>query len=518
MGDALCSCPLERHSHVERPFCCRVSELGPSEWWFPVRDALGNASADVQLVQPLVQRAAKGLAAGEGHFREILDALPAAVYVTDPAGQITYYNEAAAALWGHRPEIGKSQWCGSWKLYTAEGTPLAHEQCPMAIALREKQVVRGIELIAERPDGSRIPLMPYPTLLYDALGALLGAVNMLVDLTGHKRAEDYAQQLASIIESSDDAIISKDLNGIITSWNRGAERIFGYTAQEAIGQPLTILIPPAYVNEEPGILERIRSGERIEHYETVRRHKDGRRVDISLTVSPVKNEEGRIVGASKIARNFTDRRLAEERQQLLLREMDHRVKNLFALSRSVVTLSARTATTPTELASDVRQRLAALARAHALTLPKSSGVERRDEQSATLHALIQIIIAPYNEQAGQIPARIVVHGPDVTLAAGSVTSFALLLHEFATNAAKHGALATPTGRIDIDCSQDGDQFVLKWTERGGPPIESTRGSDGFGSMLARATVEDQLGGSISREWRPGGLRIRLSIARDRIAI
>jgi PAS domain S-box-containing protein len=134
-----------------------------------VKNALGSPFriGDQQAEHPF-RRVAEGLAAGDGHLREILDALPAAIYVTDSAGYITYYNEAAAAFWGHHPETGNSQWCGSRKLYTADGKPLPHDQCPMATTVREMRVTRGAELIAERPDGSRVPFMPLPTLLCDA--------------------------------------------------------------------------------------------------------------------------------------------------------------------------------------------------------------------------------------------------------------------------------------------------------------------------------------------------------------
>ena len=123
-------------------------------------------------------------------FRELLDALPAAVYTTDAAGRITYYNEAAAELWGHRPTLGSSEWCGSWKLFWPDGTPLRHDQCPMAIALKEDRKVRGLEAACERPDGTRVPFIPYPTPLHDESGRLVGAVNMLVDITERKRAEE----------------------------------------------------------------------------------------------------------------------------------------------------------------------------------------------------------------------------------------------------------------------------------------------------------------------------------------
>jgi PAS domain S-box-containing protein len=126
----------------------------------------------------------------ERRFRELLDALPAAVYTTDAAGRITYYNDAAATLWGHRPPLGSGEWCGSWKLYWPDGTPLRHDECPMAVALKENRAVRGMEAVAERPDGTRVPFIPYPTPIHDETGKLIGAVNMLVDITDRKRAEE----------------------------------------------------------------------------------------------------------------------------------------------------------------------------------------------------------------------------------------------------------------------------------------------------------------------------------------
>jgi PAS domain S-box-containing protein len=193
----------------------------------------------------------------------LLQALPAAIYATDAVGRITFYNDAAAKLWGCRPELGKSEFCGSWKLYWPDGRPMAHHQCPMAVALREQREIRGLEAMAERPDGSFVQFMPYPTPLFDSTGVLIGAVNMLVDISDRKRADIHAQQLASIVETSNDAIVSKDLNGIITSWNGGAERLFGYTVAEVLGKPVTLLIPPDRRAEEPEILERIRRGERV---------------------------------------------------------------------------------------------------------------------------------------------------------------------------------------------------------------------------------------------------------------
>jgi len=231
--------------------------------------------------------------------------------MTDAEGRLTFYNEAAAELWGCHPELGESKFCGSWRLYWPDGTPLPHDECPMAIALRQRRPIRGMEAVAERPDGTRVSFVPYPTPLFDESGRLTGAVNMLVDISERRQAEYDKQRLAAIIDSSDDAIVGKDLNGIVTSWNLGAERLFGYSAEEMIGKSITLLIPAHLRHEETRILERIARGERIEHFETTRVRKDGTFVSISLSVSPVRNTRGSLIGASKIARDITKRKDAE---------------------------------------------------------------------------------------------------------------------------------------------------------------------------------------------------------------
>ena len=130
---------------------------------------------------------------------QLIDALPAAIYVTDSAGRITYFNEAAAALWGCRPKLHSDQWCGSWRLYGLDGTPMPHDQCPMAIALKQGRAVRGGQAMCERPDGTLVPFMAFPTPLRDASGTLIGAVNMLVELSEQQRTKLIERRLAAIV-------------------------------------------------------------------------------------------------------------------------------------------------------------------------------------------------------------------------------------------------------------------------------------------------------------------------------
>jgi two-component sensor histidine kinase len=168
------------------------------------------------------------------------------------------------------------------------------------------------------------------------------------------------------------------------------------------------------------------------------------------------------------------------------------------------------------LASALRGRLMALAQAHALTLAVPSNGGRRSEQSTTLHTLIETILSPYDGRTDAGNTRVTISGPNIPIASSAVTSFALLLHEFATNAAKYGALSNSTGHIDIVCSDNDGQVALTWTERGGPRIAHQSDGEGFGSLLAHATVKSQFAGEISRNWNPEGLTIRLTFPRDRV--
>jgi PAS domain S-box-containing protein len=287
------------------------------------------------------------------------------------------------------------------------------------------------------------------------------------------------RRLASIVETSADAIVSKSLDGIVTSWNLGAERLFGYTAGEMIGKSITIVIPADRHTEEADILERIRRGERVEHYETVRMRKDGSLVDISLSVSPVKDADGRITGASKIARDITERKQAQARQELLTREIHHRTKNLFAVVHAVVARSFADKRTVKEAEAAVLSRLHSFAQTHVLLIEK-------EWQGADIAEVVRTEMEPY---AG----RVSIEGETVLLNAQAAQNFALALHELATNAAKYGALSNQSGRVFISWrvfKPNGHRrFTFRWEERGGPPVAPPL-YRGFGSaVLERVMAE-----------------------------
>lgn len=326
--------------------------------------------------------------------------------------------------------------------------------------------------------------------------------------TSHNHASNFADTsvadgpdprdwLAAIIEGSDDAIVSKDLRGIIQSWNPGATRLFGYRAEEVIGKSITVLIPQDRLDEEPVIIAEIQRGMRVEHFETLRRRKDGSLVDISLTISPIRNADGVIVGASKIARDITERRVAEEQQQLLMGEMRHRVKNLFALASAIVSISGRSASDIDSVLATIQARLSMLSRAHELTMSDwQNGTG--NTQTISLHALIRTILEPYAAEE-----RITISGQDRVVGGQAMTHMALLLHELATNAAKYGALSVTNGHLDLSIREENDWTHLVWREMGGPKPAREQ-QMGFGSRLERG-LASALNATIDRDWRETGL-------------
>ncbi|MGN6553758.1 MAG: PAS domain S-box protein [Verrucomicrobiota bacterium] len=234
------------------------------------------------------------------HLTAIVESSDDAIVSKDLNGTILSWNKGAQQIFGYGPEevIGKS-------ITILIPPERIHEETEILSRIRAGERIDHYETIRQRKDRSLVNISLTVSPIRDDSGKIVGASKIARDITEQKRASSLRQHFTALVESSDDAILSKDLNGIIQTWNKGAETIFGYTADEVIGKPVTILMPEGLQNEEPRILERIRNGERIHHYETVRRHKNGTLINISLTVSPIKDSSGKVVGASKIARDIT---------------------------------------------------------------------------------------------------------------------------------------------------------------------------------------------------------------------
>src|SRR4029079_2900629 len=361
---------------MEEPFGFLESEFGRA-----LTHKADDAAADnvVQISDSL--RSRDTLRVRERRFRELLGALPAAVYTTDAAGRILYYNDAAAELWGHRPSLGTSEWCGSWKLYWPDGTRLAHDQWPMALPLKEEREVREMEAIAERPDGTRVPFIPFPTPIHDATGKLVGAVNMLVDIT--------------------------------------------------------------------------------------------------------------------------DRKHAEERRALLVRELHHRGKNTLATVQAIMGSTARAVDNIEDFKSALFGRIQSLSKTHLLLAD--------DQRAVNFDHILRSELDAFDDGSTK---RIVLSGPEVPLSSQVALSLGMAIHELTTNAAKFGALSIFGGRVEVNWCVTIDAtrhtLVFDWVESGGPPVVLPL-RQGFGSRLLAFVLPGQIQAKTQIDYAPEGVRIRCTL-------
>jgi PAS domain S-box-containing protein len=308
---------------------------------------------------------------------------------------------------------------------------------------------------------------------------------------------ELSKRTASMVESCNDAIISKGLDGIIQTWNPGAARLFGYKAAEIIGRSITTLIPADRQDEESLIIERIGRGERIEHYETIRKTKDGSLIPISLTISPIKNSDGKIIGASKIAHDISDRRQKEAHIALLSREVSHRSKNLMTLIQATVHLAR--GTTPEEVKGAIEGRIQALANVH-------GQVEQSEGAGAEIRQLIDQELLPFRQALTQVD----IVGPRVVLKPQAAQALAMAVHELTTNAVKYGALSVSRGRLRVEWTEQKGRLALAWLESHGPRVEPPSRRS-FGTLAIEQMLRHQLKGEVEFDWRAAGLVCKLAL-------
>lgn len=350
----------------------------------PIKDERGKVAGAIVCFRDFTADAERrsrneaALSESQRLHREILDALPAAIYTTDAEGRITFYNKAAIEFSGRTPQLGADSWCVSWRLFHPDGRPMPHEECPMALALREARPIFGsTEAVAERPDGTRLPFLPFATPLFDKTGTLIGGVNILVDLS--------------------------DLKG------------------------------------------------------------------------------------------------AERRQQVLIDELNHRVKNTLATVQSIAAQTARDAASLADFQENYEGRLLALSRTHDL-------LSRNKWEGADLTRVLDQAFEAFGG------GRMRLNGPEVRLPPNSAVSVTMMVHELVTNAGKNGALSQAGGEVTISWSvaPDGEAVQLDWQEHGGPPV-TPPGRRGFGTRLLERGVERNDDGSPQISFDPKGLRCRMRI-------
>ena len=324
----------------------------------------------------------------------------------------------------------------------------------------------------------------------------------LIDISERKKLERDQAHLAAIVASSEDAIISHDLEGTITSWNAGAEKIYGYTASEMIGQPMSTLLDDVQIDEWPDNLARLRRGEPVTDIDISRVTKGDRVIYVSLTISPMRDSQGVIIGASAVARDIATRKLAEKHAEMLMAELDHRVKNILAVVSSVVTQTLRAGGTAEAARAEIEGRIQAISRAHGL-LTELGGVE------GSLLELVATELRPFRQRE-----NVVISGADVMLSSRANLSLALAIHELATNAAKYGALSTDEGHLEVTWRVTGDngkpELEIMWLETAGPPV-APPSRRGFGTKLIELSLVRGLKAKVNREFLEAGVRCRISV-------
>lgn len=341
--------------------------------------------------------AATALRESEARYRALIAALGVAVYTTDTAGRLAFYNEAAVALWGWRPPLGDTHWCGSWQLYRPDGAPMQHEDCPMEMALRENRPIRG-EAVAERPDRTRVPFLAYPTPLQDEAGALIGGVNVLVDITACKAAEaalrESEARLRSIVETVPDAMVVTDEGGTIESFSATAEQLFGYATDEVVGRNVSMLMPNPDRARQDVFLARHAPGERgsIGVSRIVRgRHKNGVVFPMEITLGEARLDGRRLV--TGFARDLTERQATAA----LLQELQVELLHVSRLSAAGEMASA--------LAHELNQPLTAVASAVRAAQRVLASLPGDPIAPAAIHEAIDLA-AEQALRAGQIVRRL----------------------------------------------------------------------------------------------------------------
>ncbi|WP_244577979.1 PAS domain S-box protein [Hoeflea halophila] len=417
---------------------------------------------------------ARAQAARKDDFlRQVLDALPAAIFMVNASGKLTYVNNAANELVTQEPKIGEDDWHTTFRLFTRDGHEMPHEQRPMTIALKTNRAVWGVEAMTQRADGSLIPVMPFPTPICDESGNLSGAVNMFIDMSKRKQAEDMFRHA---VEASPSGMILVDPDGRILMVNEATAQIFGYSRLELLGRTIEDLIPAHFRCDHAAYRQGYSA------YPTVRvmgasrelfgLRKDGTEVPVEIGLNPIVTDQGQMVLSTII--DISDRKRAAERERLLVRELQHRSGNLFAIVRAVISRSLSGDRTLSEARSVLDSRLTAMARTFQL-------LHDLEWSDVNLGDIVRAELEPFGN-------RVKIDGAEVTLAPAVAQNFSLALHELATNAAKYGALSVPDGLVEIRWfNADGDvasKIQFEWQERDGPPVAVPR-RQGFGSKLLK---------------------------------
>nr|WP_245457430.1 PAS domain S-box protein [Rhizobium leguminosarum] len=473
---------IERHGHPETVYF----DISYS----PIKDETGRVRGVFCIVSETTERvrSQRALKESEERLRALFSQSAAGIGQTDLKGRMTLVNQRFCEMLGYERE----------ELVGIRFQDLTFpDDHPEAERLFRKLVETGEPFDMEKRCVGKDGSIVWTAVSVSALKAEDGAIRQVgfiaIDISARKSAQEAERLLASIIASSNDAILSIDLNMTITNWNAAAEKLYGYSREEAVGKSVLMLVPDERRDEEPEILRKVSAGKVVEPYETQRRRKDGRLVDVQLSVSPIYDSNGMAIGASKMSQDITARKEAERLQAVLTGELNHRVKNVFSTVIAIARQTLDRDQTGQGQVAAFQERLVSMAKAHDL-------LTHRDWQRADLGELVKQVLEPYP------PERFEIDGHPVLLPQKAVVSFSLAIHELATNAVKYGALSGAQGTVTIswDYQVASARLHFKWVEREGPIVEPpTR--RGFGSRLVERLLAAELNGRSTITYDPAGV-------------
>lgn len=433
------------------------------------------------------------------HLAAIVDSSADAILSTTTDGSIRSWNAACERMLGYSAAemIGRP--------VADIIPPELHEQARNIRArIATGESVESFETVRLSKQGRPIEVSITYSPVRSLQAAVVGISEIIRDVTLTKKAERGAAMLAAIVASSSDGVVSKTLDGTITSWNRSAERIFGFSEEEMIDRSIRTIIPLERQAEEDRILATVVSGEIIDNFETIRLRKDGALIDVSVTVSPVRDSDGRIIGASKIVRDITDKRQTREQLRTLLAEVNHRSKNLLSLVQAIARQMTRRGR-PLDLERFL-QRLQAIASNQDLLI-------QNDWRFIPLGGLVRSQLGAFSDLVGN---RIAIDGPEIELTPEAAQAIGMAVHELATNAAKYGALSNDDGHVTLRWVRDGEDLEMIWRESGGPAVSPPTHS-GFGSRVISDMVGAGLDGMVDVDFAPAGLRWHLRCPLQRLS-
>ncbi len=451
---------------------------------------------------------------------DILELLPVAICICDLQGRIVQYNSRAVEIWGRMPKPGETHeaFTSQAKFYSSEGERLPESKLNQV--LKTGQALRNEEVVVDKPDGSRIAVLLNIDPLLDARGKMVGLVNCFQDITERKQVHEaleksqqdlrqQEQRWNATYEHAAIGIVEIDAEGRFLRVNESICDITGLSRQELLGWRLFARTHPDDRDVDEDLYRRQVKGE-IGFYSIEKRfvRKDGRVIWCSIRSSTVRDADNNFLYGVRVVQDITARKEAEDRQKLLMDELNHRVKNTLATVQSLATQTARGTNSPEAFRQAFEGRLIALSQAH-------DQLTRRHWTSADLRAIISAAVAPYLTRGQE---RVAINGDDVTVMPRVALTLAMVFHELTTNAVKYGALSAPAGRVEVtwrtvQAPSQPPLLWIEWRESGGPPVTApTR--HGFGSRFIQGSVAAELQGIARLHFDAAGLRCTMEMPHE----